>query len=235
MRSPQSWIAPSDLEPWSDPVTKANYSISELSTQSRSSSSNTHPIGLILGLEADCSPETDQYWRMGYSYPVQLTQWALASAPEHPLLQRFMNDLSRRLDDVANRNGGDLRATGAYQELKALGPLILTGPVALTVTARNWLTERAGLRWNALTGLHDGGRTKVVEDVMILPITGFSPGRGRYGNMGSRPITDPSARVWHRAQGSWHTFDFKVEYGKFCRTFFGLCKDWSVVRGSHPI
>lgn len=45
--------------------------------------------------------------------------------------------------------------------------------------------------------------------------------------MGSKAVTDPAARVWHRAQGSWRSFDLKVEYGKFCRSFFGMCKDWA--------
>ena len=53
-----------------------------------------------------------------------------------------------------------------------------------------------------------------------------SPGRERYRNMGSRPVTDPEARLWHRAQGSWRSFDIEVEYGKICRTLFARCRDW---------
>jgi hypothetical protein len=47
--------------------------------------------------------------------------------------------------------------------------------------------------------------------------------------MGSKPITDPDARVLHRGQGSWKTINLKVELGKFCRTVFGGCRDWSKV------
>jgi hypothetical protein len=160
LRPPASWIGPSDLAPWSDPVTGSNYS-------------SAGPVKAILGIEADCPPETDAYWRMGYSYPVQLTQWALASAPGHPVLSRYMDNLSTRLQEVADHNTGDLRSATAIKELRSMGPLVLTGPVAVTVSARSWLEERAGLRWNALTGLKDDGRSKVVDDVMILPITGF--------------------------------------------------------------
>jgi len=194
---------------------------------------------------------------MGYSYPIQLTQWALASSSGHAVLLRFMDILTHVLQHVANDNAGDLRSTGAVKRLRQIGPLSLTGPAAVTVATRTWLEEQIGLRWMALTGLLDGGRSKLVQDVLILPITGFryvllsapaldftfslpltstsacstflmcqSPGRGRYGNMGSKPITDPAARVWHRAQGSWRSFDVKVEYGKFCRTVFGMCKSW---------
>jgi len=59
------------------------------------------------------------------------------------------------------------------KKLKALNPLSLTGPVAITNATKTWLEDKAGLRWNALTGLADGGRSKVVIDTMILPITGF--------------------------------------------------------------
>ncbi|KAL1970287.1 hypothetical protein VTN77DRAFT_5447 [Rasamsonia byssochlamydoides] len=216
LRSPATWIVPSDLMPWYDPETGVSYN-------------STGPVKAIFGLEADCPPDSDSYWRMGYTHPVQLTQWALASAPGHPVLLRFMDNLSFRLQEVANRHGGNLSSPSAFRELQRLDPLVLTGPDALTVSAQSWLEESAGLRWNALTGLHDGGKSKLVDDVMILPITGFSPGRGLYGNMGSKPITDPDARLLHRAQGSWKSFNLRVEFGKFCRTFFGLCKDWSKV------
>ena len=193
LRSPGTWIAPSDLEAWSDPITNTNYSVA----YREGSSSRSRPVGIILGLEADCDPEADQYWRMGYSYPVQLTQWALASSPAHPLLQRYMDNLNRRLDGVADRNGGDLRAMKAHQELQALGPLILTGPAAITVAAMSWLAENAGMRWNALTGLHDGGRSKVVEDVMILPITGFRYGVAPIGCANASDIRQSRSRpLW---------------------------------------
>jgi hypothetical protein len=151
---------PSDLAPWDDPETGISYN-------------STGPVKAVFGIEADCPPDTDTYWRMGYLNPIQLTQWALASAPGHPILSRFMDNLYRRLKEVASRHGGNLSSPSAFQELRHMDPLVLTGPDALTVSAQSWLEENAGLRWNALTGLHDGGRSKLVEDVLILPITGF--------------------------------------------------------------
>lgn len=44
--------------------------------------------------------------------------------------------------------------------------------------------------------------------------------------MGEKSWDDPDARLAHKAMGSWHHTNLIVEYGKFCRTFFGLCKDW---------
>ncbi|KIW13919.1 hypothetical protein PV08_06700 [Exophiala spinifera] len=214
LREPKGWITREDIAPWTDPVTNKTFS-------------STNPVSLVFGLEADCPPLSDDYWRMGYTYPVQLTQWALASATAHPVLLHFMDILVHRLGEIAAQNNGSITTPSAIKELRRIGPLALTGPEAVTTATKSWLKAEAGLRWNALTGRHDGGRSKLVEDVLILPITGFSPGRGRYGNMGSKPVTDPAARVWHQAQGSWRSFDATAEFGKVCRTLFGLCKDWS--------
>ncbi|PWY66512.1 glycosyl transferase [Aspergillus sclerotioniger CBS 115572] len=203
LQSPAAWITQSDLEPWKDTETGREYT-----------STSTRPVKAIVGLEADCPPDSDTYWRMGYLLPTQLTQWAFAWAPGHPVLQVFIDHIF-----------GEIQTS----ELQALDPIALTGPVAFTYAVQSWLGTMTGLRWNALSGLQDGGRSKLVEDVLVLPITGFSPGRGAYGNMGSKPITDPSARLLHRAQGSWRAFNLRVEYGKFCRTVFGRCRYWSKV------
>ncbi|KAE8395933.1 hypothetical protein BDV23DRAFT_144017 [Aspergillus alliaceus] len=214
LRNPSTWIAPGDLLKWKDPETNEMYSA-------------TGTVRAIVGLEADCPPQGDEYWRMGYAQPVQLTQWAFASAPRHPIFQRFIDRLSASLDPFLHGNGSAVQIKAPQETLQDLDPLVLTGPAAFTEVVKGWLTTTTGLRWNALSGLDDGGESKVVRDILVLPITGFSPGRGRYGNMGSKPISDPSARLFHHAQGSWRRLDIKVELGKFCRTIFGLCRDWS--------
>ncbi|OJJ98603.1 hypothetical protein ASPACDRAFT_79469 [Aspergillus aculeatus ATCC 16872] len=216
LRPPTKWLSATDLLPWNDTQTGIVYS-------------STSPVHAIVGLEADCREDTDTYWRMGYSQPVQLTQWAFAWAPGHPILQTFLDRFSTTLTNISDRYGGSLNSRAARQELLALDPLTLTGPATFTDAVRGRLEEVADLRWQALSGLQDGGRSKLVDDVVVLPITGFSPGRGAYGNMGSKPITDPSARLRHLAQGSWRAFDLTVEYGKFCRTVLGMCRDWSKV------
>ncbi|PTB81763.1 glycosyltransferase family 32 protein [Trichoderma longibrachiatum ATCC 18648] len=210
LRPPATWIGPADLAPWTDDLTNKTHS------------HDAATVNLIWGIEADTDPASDAYWRMGYTYPVQLTQWALASSPGHPALGLFMENLRAevRLEKKEAAGGGNSRAD----------PLTRTGPAAVTRATMQWLErEVQDFRWDSLTGLHDGGRSKLVQDVLILPITGFSPGRGSYGNMGSKPITHPDARLVHHALGSWKKFDWTVEYGKFCRTAFGLCRDWTKV------
>ncbi|KAH8801408.1 alpha-1,6-mannosyltransferase [Xylogone sp. PMI_703] len=216
LQSPVNWITARDIATWVDYETGDIYN-------------STGPVNAVIGIEADCPPESDSYWRMGYAYPIQLTQWTFAFAPDHPILSRFMDNFSAQLSNIAGHFGGTLNSQSARNATRDLDPLVLTGPVAFTVAAKTWLSESVGLRWNALSGLKDGGRAKLVDDVLVLPITGFSPGRGAYGNMGSKPITDPDARLLHHGLGSWKSFDLRVEYGKFCRTVFGLCKNWSKV------
>lgn len=160
LRSPANWISLSDLEPWVDPGTGATYG-------------SKKPVKAIFGLEADCPPDSDSYWRMGYTNAVQLAQWTLAAAAGHPVLSRFLQNWAHRLREVSDHHDGDLTSPGAQETLRWLDPLILTGPDAVTLAVQGWLNETVGLQWNALSGLQDGGKSKLVDDIMILPITAF--------------------------------------------------------------
>lgn len=160
IRPPSTWIAPTDLEPWQDLETGTVYK-------------STEPVRAIVGLEADCLPDSDLYWRMGYFYPIQLTQWSFAWAPGHPILQLFIDRLLATMQAVSEDNDRRLELYSAQQALYSIDPLNLTGPVAFTDSARGWLKTEWGLRWNALSGLADGGLSKLVGDVLVLPITAF--------------------------------------------------------------
>ena len=235
LKSPKEWLDASDVFPWSDPETKTTFSIFSGEDESSPDFDPKRPAKLMLGIEADTKPGTDAHWRMGYTYPVQLTQWALAGAPDHPVLNTFVHNFQSRLEEVAKPFGGNYSNPDVRAQLKLEDPLSLTGPAAITVAAMETLNKTAGLRWDAVSGLPEANefgrssRTKVIGSTVILPITGFSPGRGKYGNMGSKSVDDPAARLQHKAQGSWRKLDWKVEVGKACRTAFGLCKEWSKV------
>ncbi|KAK9311600.1 hypothetical protein V1524DRAFT_371013 [Lipomyces starkeyi] len=239
LRHPVSWIEPTDIESWQDLSENRTYSLSsvldgpiysppsdasplysmlyEKSTNASSRDRNSPVIGAIVGIEADLPPDSDKYWRAGYEYPVQITQWALAFAPHHPISTRFISAVD-----------ADVKSLQKQNKLQDAYAVDLTGPVQFTAVIKEWLESVAGLRWNALTGFNDGGKTKTVTDVLLLPITGFSPGRGSRNNMGSRPITDHSARLLHGFQGSWRGgFDLVPELGKICRTLFGRCRTLS--------
>jgi hypothetical protein len=160
LRSPETWLEKEEFAPWEDSVTGANYS--ETYT----------PARLLVGLEADSEPESNMYWRMGYDYPQQVCQWALASARRHPILDRFVDTFGARLKELLALNG-DPNMDKFKKALKSEDPLGLTGPGAVTTAMASYLNETIGLRWPAVSGLHDDGMTKSVADVVILPITAF--------------------------------------------------------------
>ena len=235
LRTPLTWIDSNDISSWTDPKTGTIYG------------GSSEPINVILGIEADTNEDSTDYWRMGYTYPVQLTQWALAGAPGHKILTAFVEHFKDRVRDaikqVAPNSIGDKKeleqavtdpsTRGRIQQvLRTFDPLDFTGPASITYSTMTYLKNEIDFRWQALSGLEDGGRSKMVRDILILPITGFSPGRAKYGNMGSKPIDHPDARLQHLAQGSWRKFDLTVEMGKLCRTVLGQCRDWSKVPSS---
>ncbi|ETN44306.1 uncharacterized protein HMPREF1541_10486 [Cyphellophora europaea CBS 101466] len=218
LRPPTAWIQPRDIAPWVDPETDTIFVSDD-------------PVALVLGIEADTDEHADTFWRMGYTYPVQLTQWALAGSRDQPVLNRFLENFRHAMEEAMKAPTDLANAPTSGSQLRKLDPLELTGPSAITKATKDYLAGVANLRWQALSGLQDGGHSKLVQDTLILPITGFSPGRGKYGNMGSKPYSDPDARLRHDAQGSWRKFDVVVEIGKACRTVFGGCRYWSKTPG----
>lgn len=166
IRPPTEWITQTDLMPWTDHKTQKTYH-------------STKPVTAIVGIEADNDPERDLYWRMGYFFPVQLTQWSFAFAPHHPILQIFIDRLRATIRLYARDGmmGTQQPLPDGYPgTLDYVDPVNLTGPIAFTDAVRTYLEAEGDLRWDSVTGLQDGpdgGVSKLVEDVLVLPITGF--------------------------------------------------------------
>ena len=248
LEHPAEWVHAADLKPWTDSSTGATYgpldslsqgsinantrsptlyqvpldcpsTYSDLMSQELPSAPTANGVvGAIFGIECDANPRNNDHWRWGYTYPVQLTNWAMAAAPLHPATGNYLSLLTRDIQGNASR-------------ISSIDPLDLTGPPALTRAVMSYSTKAEGpdFNWNSLSGLSDppGGRGKVVGgDILVLPITGFSPGRGWLHNMGSMPVTHDNARLLHLAQGSWRKLNTRVQMGKLCRTVLGRCKDW---------
>ena len=212
-----AYVAPTDA-----PVSY----VSRTGNMSASKSATVKTVNAVFGLEADNLPEPDDtYWRMGYTFPVQVTNWALAMSPHHPVADLFLSSLTARVHADMN-------------VLPSIDPLNITGPPALTHTLKEY-TERVepNFSWQSLSNIpskSQPGRSKIVAgDILILPITGFSPGRGWFRNMGSRPTQHTSARLQHMAAGSWREPNLAVTYGKLCRTLFGRCREWSKIPHTH--
>lgn len=180
IQHPSQFVQNDDLTEWRDPVTDHTFGL-QTSKSKRYQPPDTAPepyqqvlalfknptldVGAIYGIEADTPPNKDDYWRMGYSYPVQITNWALAAAPQHPTTARYLEDL----DEAVKLNSS---------RLHDVDPLDLTGPPALTKSVKGYCEElNPEFRWYGLSGREDppGGRGKIIaSDTLILPITGFS-------------------------------------------------------------
>ena len=160
-----------DITNWTDTLTGVSYGLQGSSNATFPQQESPKPVSLILGIEADNEEDGDAYWRMGYTYPVQLTQWSLAAAPQQSVLNRFLRDFYTKVAHAIEQSRA--RNSSSTEILREHDPLVLTGPVAMTKAAKNYLAGKTGLRWQGLSGLEDGGRSKVILDTLILPITGF--------------------------------------------------------------
>ena len=125
----------------------------------------TVEVAAIVGIESDNFPDRDDYWRMGYSYALQLTNWAMAMAPQHPIASHYIAQVTSEIMQNATR-------------LKEVEILDLTGPPAFTKAVKTlceW--EDPTFRWDSLSGradpTHSTGKV-AAGDVVVLPITGFS-------------------------------------------------------------
>lgn len=90
-------------------------------------------------------------------------------SPHHEIANRFLSELATTIQ-------------ADIDVLPQIDPLNITGPPALTqIVKAHAETLEPKFTWQSLSSLEDstpGGRSKVIAgDVLILPITGFSPGR----------------------------------------------------------
>ncbi|KAK9366393.1 hypothetical protein V1509DRAFT_630231, partial [Lipomyces kononenkoae] len=107
LRHPATWIEPMDIQPWEDELDNSTYSLPKssqatiypaptnsypqylelckLSSRRRRKPESSDLVGAIVGIEADLPPDRDDYWRAGYGFPLQITQWTIALTPHHPL------------------------------------------------------------------------------------------------------------------------------------------------------
>lgn len=126
---------------------------------------NAVDVAAIVGIEGDNYADRDDYWRMGYSYALQLTNWAMAMAPQHPIASHYLAQVTTGILQNATR-------------LKEVEILDLTGPPAFTKAVKTVCeSEDPGFRWESLSGRTDPPNSTgkiAAGDVVVLPITGFS-------------------------------------------------------------
>lgn len=156
--------------------------------------------GLVIGIEAD--PDRSD-WAEWYSRRVQFCQWTIRSKPGHPALVETVARVAERTLEMAKAGKLAMDPKGNHSIVEWTGPAMWTdaifdyfnSPVAQEQAVGSSL--KTNCTWKDMTGLTDAKR---FADVIVLPITGFSPGQN---HMGSLNFDDPHAMVKHDFEGTW--------------------------------
>ncbi|PWW74106.1 Glycosyltransferase Family 32 protein [Tuber magnatum] len=159
-----------------------------------SSNFKLNQIGLVIGIEAD--PDRPD-WADWYSRRVQFCQWTIQSKPGHPVLREIVADIT--METLRRKKAGKLQ--GSHNSV-----IEWTGPAAWTDAIFKYFNDpkyfdmsssKGEISWRNFTGMEE---PKKVGDVVVLPITSFSPG---IGHSGAKDEDHPMAFVKHEFEGSW--------------------------------
>ncbi|KAF7552895.1 hypothetical protein G7046_g7263 [Stylonectria norvegica] len=152
-------------------------------------------VGLVIGIEAD--PDRPD-WADWYSRRIQFCQWTIQAKPGHPALRDIVTRITR--ETLA------LKRTGKLKNFIGSNVVELTGPAIWTDALMDYFNDerffdmrksKGKIDFHSFTGME---ASKRVGDVVVLPITSFSPG---VGQMGAKEPDDPMAFVKHDFEGTW--------------------------------
>lgn len=150
-------------------------------------------VGLVIGIEAD--PDRDD-WKDWFSRRIQFCQWTIQAKAGHPVLRDIV---AKIVDDTLSmKKKGTLKASNMQKSI-----VEFTGPAAWTDVVFDYLNnpkyfnmkDGGNISWQDFTGMETA---KKVGDVVVLPITSFSPG---VQQMGAKEPDDPMAFVHHEFEG----------------------------------
>lgn len=167
--------------------------------------SNVDPIriGLIVGIEAD--PDRED-WADWYARRLQFCQWTIQAKPGHPALRDIVTKVTE--ETLKRKKNGKLKPGSI--DSRGTDIMEWTGPGAWSDSVFAYFNDnlKSGLHekidYRTFTGMTE---PRPVSDVLVLPITSFSPGTG---TMGSEAETHPLAFVKHNFEGSWKPEDERV-------------------------
>ena len=150
-------------------------------------------FGLVIGIEAD--PDRED-WRDWYSRRIQFCQWTIQAKPGHPVLREVVANITK--ETLRMKKQGILKDKKMDKSI-----VEFTGPALWTDTIFTYLNDPTyfkmegskNITWETFTGME---AAKKVGDVVILPITSFSPG---VQTMGAKDPDDPMAFVKHDFEG----------------------------------
>ncbi|CAE6432560.1 unnamed protein product [Rhizoctonia solani] len=170
---------------------------------------------VFVGIEADVGTRSD--WHKWWPRPLQIAQWTFAASPLHPILIDTLrrvhyvtaaveaNKAKNQTSDITDLKehwvGGELlRDDGTISIMEWTGPGVFTDSVI------RYIATEHNVAWPALKNLHKPVR---IKDVIILPVTGFSPGVGLFG---AGETSNAEAMVKHLFSGSWKSAAMSKPY-----------------------
>lgn len=154
------------------------------------------PSGLVIGIEAD--PNRPD-WHDWYARRIQFCQWTIMSKPGHPALVDIVASITEETLKRKSRN--ELQPGLMKTVMEFTGPGIWTDSIFTYVNISQSYDDSAtssssSNTWQVFANLKEPMK---VLDVVVLPITSFSPG---VGHMGSGSTGDRLAFVSHGFSGT---------------------------------
>ncbi|KIW00580.1 uncharacterized protein PV09_07933 [Verruconis gallopava] len=150
--------------------------------------------GMVIGIEAD--PDRPD-WSDWYSRRIQFCQWTIQSKPGHPILTDIVANITQ--ETLLRKREG--RLSDRHEDIvEFTGPALWTDTIFRFFNDPDYFdmsTSKGNITWEHFTGMTSA---KKVGDVVVLPITSFSPG---IKTMGAGEDDDPMAFVKHGFEGTW--------------------------------
>lgn len=150
-------------------------------------------VGLVIGIEAD--PDRPD-WHQWYSRRIQFCQWTIQSKPGHPVMREVVARITK--ETLERKRSGELKNFLDKNVIEFTGPALWTDVIFEYLNDERYfdLAHSAGLiDYKNFTGMD---APKRAGDVIVLPITSFSPG---VQQMGAKDYDDPMAFVKHDFEG----------------------------------
>lgn len=159
--------------------------------------------GLVVGIEAD--PDRPD-WADWYARRIQFCQWTIQAKKGHPMLKELVARITELTLD-REKNGQLNKVLGKDQGgdiMNWTGPGIWTDVVFeymnnVLQSEENFKTRKYEeiVTWKLFTGIE---APVVMDDVLVLPITSFSPD---VNQMGAKSTDDLYCYAKHMFLGSW--------------------------------
>ncbi|KAJ9657370.1 alpha-1,6-mannosyltransferase Och1 [Neophaeococcomyces mojaviensis] len=155
-------------------------------------------VGLVIGIEAD--PDRPD-WAEWYARRIQFCQWTIQAKAGHPILREIVAAITEKTLELKRqgllKHG---RTPTSISVMEYTGPGIWTDIVFNYFNNHEYFEFDAKYQNITVQDFFNIQEHKKVGDVVVLPITSFSPG---VGQMNAGEPDHPMAFVRHDFEGSW--------------------------------